>query len=235
MELTEWYPEFLTLWDNIMSNQAPSLSEYEVSIFLTEAQEAVVKGVYNGTLSNSFESTEEARSYLSNLVDQKICTPNNTSTIHIVSNSKLYNLPEDYYFITFESVTIADVKDNPYCVKNKQLIVKPVTQDVFWDIHKNPFKQDNENRVLRLTHGNIAELVTPYNIATYSVRYIRKPKPIILVELGTPEELQATTYTGLTIEGEHNPRNCELHSNLHRVILEYAVKLAQQAWVSQNK
>lgn len=234
MELTEWYPEFLTLWDNIMSNQAPSLSEYEVSIFLTEAQEAVVKGVYNGTLSNSFESTEEARSYLSNLVDQKdYTTPNSTSTIHIVSNSKLYNLPDDYYFITFESVTLSN--NNDRCVKNKQLIVKPVTQDVFWDIHKNPFKQDNENRVLRLTHGNIAELVTPYNIATYSVRYIRKPKPIILVELGTPEELQATTYTGLTIEGEHNPRNCELHSNLHRVILEYAVKLAQQAWVSQNK
>lgn len=233
MELTEWYPEFLTLWDNIMSNQAPSLSEYEVSIFLTEAQEAVVKGVYNGTLSNSFESTEEARSYLSNLVDQEDCQPNSTSTIHIVSNSKLYDLPDDYYFITFESVTLSN--NNDRCVKNKQLIVKPVTQDVFWDIHKNPFKQDNENRVLRLTHGNIAELVTPYNIATYSVRYIRKPKPIILVELGTPEELQATTYTGLTIEGEHNPRNCELHSNLHRVILEYAVKLAQQAWVSQNK
>lgn len=234
MELTEWYPEFLTLWDNIMSNQAPSLSEYEVSIFLTEAQEAVVKGVYNGTLSNSFESTEEARSYLSNLVDQKdYATPNSTSTIHIVSNSKLYDLPDDYYFITFESVTLSN--NNDRCVKNKQVIVKPVTQDVFWDIHKNPFKQDNENRVLRLTHGNIAELVTPYNIAKYSVRYIRKPKPIILVELGTPEELQATTYTGLTIEGEHNPRNCELHSNLHRVILEYAVKLAQQAWVSQNK
>lgn len=234
MELTEWYPEFLTLWDNIMSNQAPSLSEYEVSIFLTEAQEAVVKGVYNGTLSNSFESTEEARSYLSNLVDQKdYDTPNSTSTIHIVSNSKLYNLPDDYYFITFESVTLSD--NNDRCVRNKQVIVKPVTQDVFWDIHKNPFKQDNENRVLRLTHGNIAELVTPYNIAKYSVRYVRKPKPIILVQLGTPEELQATTYTGLTIEGEHNPRNCELHSNLHRVILEYAVKLAQQAWVSQNK
>ena len=234
MELTEWYPEFLTLWDNIMSNQAPSLSEYEVSIFLTEAQEAVVKGVYNGTLSNSFESTEEARSYLSNLVDQKdYTTPNSTSTIHIVSNSKLYDLPDDYYFITFESVTLSD--NNDRCVRNKQVIVKPVTQDVFWDIHKNPFKQDNENRVLRLTHGNIAELVTPYNIAKYSVRYVRKPKPIILVQLGTPEELQATTYTGLTIEGEHNPRNCELHSNLHRVILEYAVKLAQQAWVSQNK
>lgn len=234
MELTEWYPEFLTLWDNIMSNQAPSLSEYEVSIFLTEAQEAVVKGVYNGTLSNSFESTEEARSYLSNLVDQKDYNiPNSTSTIHIVSNSKLYDLPDDYYFITFESVTLAD--NNDKCVRNKQLIVKPVTQDVFWDIHKNPFKQDNENRVLRLTHGNIAELVTPYNIAKYSVRYIRKPKPIILVQLGTPEELQEAVYTGLTIEGEHNPRNCELHSNLHRVILEYAVKLAQQAWVSQNK
>lgn len=227
MELTEWYPEFLTLWDNIMSNQAPSLSEYEVSIFLTEAQEAVVKGVYNGTLSNSFESTEEARSYLSNLVDQEDCTPNSTSTIHIVSNSKLYNLPDDYYFITFESVTLSN--NNDRCVKNKQLIVKPVTQDVFWDIHKNPFKQDNENRVLRLTHGNIAELVTPYNIATYSVRYIRKPKPIILID--RDDDLGETW----TIEGEYHARNCELHSNLHRVILEYAVKLAQQAWVSQNK
>ena len=60
--------EFDILYNNISSNQAPGLTEYEKSVFLTQAQEAVILDLYKGTLGDSFETTEEVTRYLSSLV-----------------------------------------------------------------------------------------------------------------------------------------------------------------------
>ena len=71
MTLEEFSLEFDILYNNITSNQAPGLSELEKSIFLTLAQEAIVKQYYKGNLEQSFENTEEVTEYLNTLVSQK--------------------------------------------------------------------------------------------------------------------------------------------------------------------
>ena len=38
---------FDALWNNIASNQAPGLNEYEKSLFLTKAQYEIVKNYFN--------------------------------------------------------------------------------------------------------------------------------------------------------------------------------------------
>lgn len=43
MTTQEFSNEFDVLYNNIMSNQAPGLDEYEKSIFLTKAQEELVR------------------------------------------------------------------------------------------------------------------------------------------------------------------------------------------------
>lgn len=243
MKSREFDYEFDISWNNIMSNQAPGLSQYEKSVFLTQAQDIVVKGIYNGTLVTPFESTEEARSYLSPLVQQGYPSKisDQTKYPHIVSNSILYKLNdirdingneiENPWFITYEGVIFSQ---SSRC-NSEEGIVKPVTQDAFWEIHNNPFKKNNDKRVLRLTfqygNSNLSELITEYPLDKYFIRYIRKPKPIILTKL----------EDGLTIDGydrpiEYNPNDdnvecCELNDSLHRVILDMAVKLAKQAWV----
>ena len=235
MTVQEFLYEFNISWNNIMSNQAPGLSPYEISIFLTQAQESIVKGIYNGSLTSSFESTEEARSYLSPLVIQgypeKI--QHQADYPHITKGTILYDLNDikdikggnlpNIWFMTYEGV-IFDKSSR--CSEGIEGIVKPITQDTFWDIHRNPFRKENERRVLRLTfqsgEDNIAELVSEYPIEKYFIRYMRKPKPIILEDL---------SGKGVTIDGETNEQTCELNENLHRVILDMAVKLAQQAWV----
>jgi hypothetical protein len=235
MTVKEFLYEFNISWNNIMSNQAPGLSPYEISIFLTQAQESIVKGIYNGSLTSSFESTEEARSYLSPLVIQgypeKI--QHQADYPHITKGTILYDLNDikdikggnlpNIWFMTYEGV-IFDKSGR--CSEGIEGIVKPITQDTFWDIHRNPFRKENERRVLRLTfqsgEDNIAELVSEYPIEKYFIRYMRKPKPIILKDL---------TRFNATIDGETNEQTCELNENLHRVILDMAVKLAQQAWV----
>jgi hypothetical protein len=49
------------------------LDEYEKSLFLTQAQEEIVINLYNGKnpYGDSFESTEELRRYLDELVKTK--------------------------------------------------------------------------------------------------------------------------------------------------------------------
>lgn len=249
MRAGEFKREFDIVWNSIMSNQAPSLSGYEMSIFLTQGQETVVKGIYNGTLTHPFESTEDARSYLTPLVIQGYPTKLTGDYPHITKGSLLYDLDDIHsstdpnpdnklpgiWFITYEGV---EFKDNNSCdCESKEGIVKPVTQDTFWEIKRNPFKKQNNRRVLRLTlndkETNIAELVSDYSLKSYFIRYIRKPKPIIVDDL--------TTYgPDITIDGATKPYGmttsindaecCELNTNLHRVILETAVKLAQQSW-----
>ena len=48
MTTQEFSPEFDLLYNNISSNQAPGLTEYEKSIFLTQAQEEIALGLYGG-------------------------------------------------------------------------------------------------------------------------------------------------------------------------------------------
>ena len=69
MTTQEFSNEFDVLYNNIMSNAAPGLDEYEKSVFLTNAQDEIVIDLYNGKnpLGESFESTEEIRRYLSEL------------------------------------------------------------------------------------------------------------------------------------------------------------------------
>lgn len=244
MTVDEFSYEFDISWNNVNSNQAPGLNEYEKSIFLTQSQEAIVKGIYNGTLTNSFESTEEARSYLSTIVLQgypaKISEQNNFP--HITKGTILYNLNEikdikgnnleNPWFITYEGVIFGQLNK---CSAGTEGIVKPITQDSFWETKRNPFRKDNERRVLRLTFQsgeyNIAELVTDYSIDKYYIRYIRKPKPIVL----SNAELDENGNPLWTIDGVYTISECELNDSLHRIILDGAVKLAQQAWLTNNK
>ena len=230
--VTEWSAEFDILWNNIMSNQAPGLSEYEKSVFLTRAQEAVVVGIYRGTISVPFESTEEVTDYLSPLVSQANGSLVDSGVHHIVPDSVVYKLPDDLLFRTYESCTVStDCGD-----ANADVV--PVTQDEFWRTHRDPFKKQNSRRVLRLSYSDItlasgnasmdahtqySELVSDAPINAYLVRYIKKPEPIILaaIDEGYP-----------AINGERAVKTCKLHENLHQTILAEAVNMAKVVWAS---
>lgn len=227
----EWSIEFDRLYDNIMSNKAPGLEEYEKSLFLTQAQEAVVIGLYNGSLGDAFESTEAVSNYLAPLVSQKTYTDQATDTDlpRIAGNeSYIYDMEDDLLFRTLELCTL-NVSET---CQDQQAAVIPVTQDEYWRTSRDPFKGPNSRKVLRLVYatGNkkdeehevnhFTELVSKYEIASYTVRYVRRPNPIILVDL----------ENGLTIRGESDAMTCELDEAIHQMILSQAVQLAKAAW-----
>lgn len=138
-------------YNNIMSNQAPGLTEYEKSVALTRAQESIIIALYNGTVATSFEETEEFTTYLSPLVRQVSVTEEETDMPHIVADSHVFKLPEDMMFRTYESCVIASEDDK--CIgEGKEVLIVPVTQDEFWRTHKDPFRGANGRKVLRLAY-----------------------------------------------------------------------------------
>lgn len=223
MTTQEFSNEFDVLYNNIMSNQSPGLNEYEKSVLLTQAQESFILDIYTGKYNNSsFESTEEVISYINTLVKQvELTTP--IIGEGISNNSVFYQLPNDLWYITYESAILED--ESLEYENNKAVIVKPITQDKFYFINRNPFKKANNKRVLRLILDNKSELISEYNIKSYIIRYISKPSPIILEDL--------SNY-GVSINGVTEVTDCKLNPASHRIILNRAVQLAKSLWESGN-
>lgn len=194
-----------------------TLDEYEKSVFLTNAQEEIVIGMYNGknSFGDSFERTEEIRRYLSDLIKTYTTTDKKVGYTGLSKSSVFFELPDDLWFITYEAVNLKD--DGLGCMSGEDISVIPITQDEYHRIGKNPFRGTNERRALRLDlSGKVVEIVSKYNVESYLVRYLSRPAPIILTDL----------TDNLSINGVSVKTECELNPVIHRAILERAVKLA---------
>lgn len=227
-EMSDLFDELINAYSQTPENPKDILvfNEYEKSLFLTNAQEQLVISLYNGknSMGNMFELTEEDRRLLSGLVRSITLEPTDEQNSncscnrqqHITTDSQFFSLPKDLMFITYES---CDFSSDDSCLNNKTVQVYPTTQDEFHKISKNPFRGPNGNRVLRLDiQGNRVELVSKTPIKNYFVRYIKRPKPIILVDLDGD----------LSIQGQQSIMDSELNSLLHEKIVRLAVQLALQ-------
>lgn len=187
------------------------LDEYEKSVLLTEAQGQIVREIYTGASGESFEMTEGMRRSLDSLVNtDELYSTGGTSEVAIAD---IFTLPENIWFITYEQVKL---KEGVYCKNNTAMDVIPIRQDEWAKTRNNPFRGPSKRKAVRLDRGNNkVEIICKYPIASYIIRYLRKPSPIILVDL-----------EDLTIDGLNTKSECELNPVLHRVILERAVQLA---------
>ena len=195
-----------------------NLNEYEKSVFLTQAQEDIVKELYSGKYTGeSFERTEELRRELENLVTQKKYQDEDKQNSEVLQDSKythtVFNLPTDCLYIVYEQVSWST--DNT-CLSNLIADVIPTTHDEYWRTRNNPFRGPNSKKVLRLDNKEAqVELVSNGTIDTYILRYLKKPEPIVL------EDFQEES-----IDGVSKAQTCKLAESIHRDILERAVRLA---------
>jgi hypothetical protein len=80
------------------------------------------------------------------------------------------------------------------------------------------------------TEGEI-EIVSTYSTYDYSVRYLRKPKPIII---GTEDSNLTINGMSTEVDSDYNGQGSELLDAIHRTIVETAVNLAIAAYKSTN-
>lgn len=181
----DWSIEFDLLYNNISSNQAPGLTDYEKSRFLTQAQESVILDFYKGTQGDAFETTEEVTRYLSFLV--KTAPLRLTKALNGPANEyevQLDSIP-DLWFITYQSARI----------KNRDVIVVPSKQETLFKDLQNPFRGPNKNRILSISEGNKLRLYSKYDIDSMYIKYLKRPADI---------DLESTNFSVEAPESLHN-------------------------------
>ena len=192
-------------------------NEYEKSLFLTQAQDESVVGLYSGrnAFGESFEATEELRRYLEPLVKQIVYA--NSDRVEgegVSSSSVFYNLPSDIAYIIYEKVTFAN---DLGCLSGISANVYPVTHDEYNRVARNPFRGPTVYKALRLDAGNgKVEIISAYRFSSYQMRYLSKPSPIVLEDM--PE--------GVSVNGADKEAGCALPETLHDTILRRACELA---------
>lgn len=247
MTTAEFSNEFDLLYDNANGN-APGINLYEKSVFLTLAQEEIVKETYSGFTQSrvGFEGSERRRRQLSELVrDYKTTTQlsnypstgglstDTNSEQNLITSSQFFGLPSDLLYIVLESVTLGGTNS---CLSGKKIKVKPITHDEFQIDIDNPFKKPNLRKAWRMDlfkygASQQAELFAIDTISEYHIRYVKKPKPIVLADF---EEDDDTAGMNLSIDGYNTRKDCELNTEIHRDILTRAVDLAVLAARENN-
>lgn len=228
MNTSEFNNEFDVIYYSAASNGAAPLDIYEKSVFLTQAQEEIIKNYYNpksNKLQEGFEKTEKRRKDLGAIVKAFTSPASFIDTNYrITERSLFFVIPQDTWLITYEHIRI---NSSNSCFNNKIITnVIPVKLDEFDTLINNPFKKPDFNTVFRLTADDLqgtkrVEIVYGENYLPfeYYLRYIKKPNPIVLGQLSQ----------GLTIDGVNNTSECELNNIVHREILNRAIELALES------
>lgn len=240
MAVEEMDNMFDVLYNNITSNQAPGLNAYEKSVFLTKAQDEILKNYFNpkskgNTTQDGFDGSAKRQ------VDFSMLTTVETSSTKSYShglvtgfsaplfdkraNTKSITLPSKLMYAINEMVEVVRGTET-----NKVLLqVVPIKFDEYSRLMCKPYKRPLKYQAWRLTNNDVVNkadiIVGPSDtLSTYTIKYIRRPNPIIISNLD-----------GLTIEGKGTATECELDPILHEEILQRAVELAKIAWASTGQ
>lgn len=138
-------------------------------------------------------------------------------------NTKSITLPSKLMYAINE---MAEVTRND---KKILLQVVPIKFDEYSRLMCKPYKRPLKYQAWRLINNDVVNkadiVVGPSDILTkYTIRYVRRPNPIIVSNLD-----------GLTIEGKSTATECELDPILHEEILQRAVELAKVAWTNTGQ
>lgn len=238
----EFSNEFDVLYNSITSNQAPGLDEYEKSVFLTKAQSEILREYFNSRVDGTnggFDGSQKRQydfSFLikTTILDANLANEGEEGYIPKINNrGYLFNFPEDYFLSINEVIRDDESSNKFYSVVSisysdyQRLMTKPYAyppKRVAWRLFIGAIQktlEDTSDKVTVPVAEIIGKFVGNSNNWNYTLRYVKKPNPIILINL---------TDDDLSIEGKRIKTPCEFPSQLHQEILERAVTLAKIAY-----
>ena len=236
----EWSDAFDTLYNQSMSNANAALDEYDKSIFLTKGQEETIKNYFNpkgNKYQEGYDDSAKRQADFATLM--KVATLDNAAIGYnkFDVRSAVYQYPTDFFIAVNEQFQItvgtgADAKIYPYTIV-------PISYTDYARLMQKPYQYPLKRQVWRLITGEstangitvpVVEIIGRYNpdgTKEYKLRYVKRPKPIILVDLNTVDnDLSINGYTAAT--------PCELPESIHAEILQRAVELAKAVYASDQ-
>lgn len=196
------------------------LDEYEKSVLLTQAQDVIVKSYFDGTLNSEnkgFDDSTKRQIDFSSLINVVQLNKSTGNYERFDDRGIIFELPKNTLFILNESLK----------TDNVNYVIVPINYKEYDRLMSKPYAQPLKKQAWRLIQNNtsdfdiMSELIPRWDIkdsdvVSYKLRYVRRPAPIILVDLPN----------GLEIDGISKETSCELNPILHHEILNKAVEIA---------
>jgi hypothetical protein len=237
-------------YNNIMSNLAPGLNEYEKSYFLTQAQKNLLQ-----TLVSSYEANPSVEYTFRHLIKYSDTEVADVISTHQLSSDyhKAYApmsdtplTPTTAFKVLYEEAVCEPDGDTGI------LSVIPISYSELSRISKNAYPFPALHTCWRVggsainTTGSrdMAMYIPPLGVEITQIRYhyVCYPDPIILVNLGntTSHEVQidemwlkAATGSATASTGQPHSKNW-LHPSFHEAIVDSAVMSAKAAMSGQG-
>ena len=189
MTTQEFSNEFDVLYNNIMSNQAPGLDEYEKSIFLTKAHEELVRDYFNSrNVKNAqgFDDNQKRQYDFSTLLSS-ITLPDFIDTYRALSvlNSVIYNTifdsrakiyiaPSDLFLVINESI-----EDSA----KRRYSVLPISYDEYNRLMLKPYGFPLKRQAWRIISDRTSSLVGWGGKQVDSATFLFKSKYFKTIEI----------------------------------------------------
>lgn len=199
------------------------LDEYEKSMFLTQAQDIVIKSYFDSSTNSQGQGIDDSTR---RQVDfSSLITVDSPSKIRAETTEKmafddrgiLYKLPTNILIMLNEKVK-AD---------KRNYVVVPINYAEYDRLMSKAYGQPLKKQCWRLFQNAsgidiISEIIPTEGVVVtdYRIRYIRRPRPIILTNLSLENQ------ESLEIDGISAVTECELNPIVHMDILNKAVELA---------
>ena len=225
------------------SKQEIVLDEYEKSVLLTQAQDLIVKSYFYGNQNpqgQGFDDSIRRQVDFSSLIKTATLTKAATQTSVFDDRGIIYNMPPK----VVNGTPVANSTDVLYILNEKMIATTGTTKKDYVVVPLNykeydremskayaqPFKKqawrlfqnnqtgfDVQSELIPIWDiSNAATAGSPTTTLVYKIRYVKRPDPIVLVDLPN----------GLTIDGFNEVTECTLNPIVHMDILNKAVEIA---------
>ena len=255
MNSIEFSNEFDLLYNNVMSNQAAPIDECEKSMLLSKAQDEVVFNYFNpkgNKYQEGFDDSAKRQYNFGTIVKTLRYNKDGINELNFTEVTAVQSifsmgdddknvhrykmtLPPNFLFFINEECLLERYIHGTNLTRNAT--VTPINfgelNKARGDVYKFPVSTECW-RVYNNIEGEppVIEILAPYasKIVTYKARFVRKPKPIVLVNL---------TQYGVSIDGVDgnelpfdvsDAEVCELPKAMHREIVQRAVEIAKAAY-----
>lgn len=254
MNAQEFSSEFDLLYNNISSNQAPGLTEYEKSVFLTKAQYEIIKNNFTNVQGGNkyqqgIEDSNKRYADFSTLLTVVELNAETDHTVTFDERGKIFTLPdgdEEGNMKVMIVITETFKTGNSNSGLTSYQVI-PLKFDEYIRLMSKPSSDPLKKQVWKLMgnneSGNGSIEIVPHwkdkdnTINKLILKYIRKPYPIILEDLSSQGlSIEGYKGTGGSRTGPATTRGCcELADELHPEILQRAVELAKIFYTGDNQ
>ena len=204
MDNQEILDRFDVLYNNIMSNQAPSLDAFEKSVFWNKASLEVLKNHLNpkgNKYAEGFDFSSKRQIEFSSLV-----TKEHTYRDGIEDNI-VTTIDNDKILAILNESAVVGSKDSE--TNNHTVVVVPINNVEYDTLMSRPYKYPPKSQAWRVIDGvNQYRIISAETVKEYIIRYVKMPSEVDL----------------------NSNINSELPEVLHDEVLQRAVELAKNAW-----